>query len=59
VPYTGQFSFDVQVNYLPGDYHFVNANVWVDHLCGLVFRDPAYRSRGPSSIPGATKFSEK
>jgi hypothetical protein len=25
----------------------------------LVVRVPAYRSRGPGSIPGATRFSEK
>jgi hypothetical protein len=30
-----------------------------DRLCSLVFRIPGYRSRGPGSIPGATKFSEK
>jgi hypothetical protein len=29
-----------------------------DRLCGLV-RVPGYRSRGPDSIPGATRFSEK
>jgi hypothetical protein len=28
-------------------------------LCGLVVRVSGYRSRGPSSIPGATRFSEK
>jgi hypothetical protein len=28
-------------------------------LCGLVARAPGYRSRGPRSIPGATRFSEK
>jgi hypothetical protein len=28
-------------------------------LCGLVVRIPAYRSRGLSSIPGATRYSEK
>jgi hypothetical protein len=28
-------------------------------VCGLVVRVPGYRSRGPGSIPGATKFSEK
>jgi hypothetical protein len=26
---------------------------------GLVVRVPGYRSRGPGSIPGATRFSEK
>jgi hypothetical protein len=30
-----------------------------DHLCGLVVIVPGYRSRGPGSIPGATRFSEK
>jgi hypothetical protein len=28
-------------------------------LCGLLVRVPGYRSRGPGSIPGATRFSEK
>jgi hypothetical protein len=28
-------------------------------LCDLVVRVPGYRSRGPGSIPGATRFSEK
>jgi hypothetical protein len=31
----------------------------VDRLCGLVARVPGYRSRGPGSIRGATRFSEK
>jgi hypothetical protein len=30
-----------------------------DRLCGLVVKVHGYRSRGPGSIPGATKFSEK
>jgi hypothetical protein len=30
-----------------------------DRLCDRVVRVPGYRSRGPSSIPGATRFSEK
>jgi hypothetical protein len=30
-----------------------------DRLCGLVVRVPGYRSRGPGSIPDATRFSEK
>jgi hypothetical protein len=30
-----------------------------ERLCGLLVRDPGYRSRGPGSIPGATRFSEK
>jgi hypothetical protein len=28
-------------------------------LCGTVVRVSVYRSRGPGSIPGSTKFSEK
>jgi hypothetical protein len=31
----------------------------VDRLCGLVDRDPSYRSISLGSIPGATRFSEK
>jgi hypothetical protein len=31
----------------------------LDHLCGLVIRVPGYRTRGPGSIPSATRFSEK
>jgi hypothetical protein len=30
-----------------------------NHLCALVVRDPGYISRGPGSIPGAIRFSEK
>jgi hypothetical protein len=30
----------------------------IDRLCGLVVRVPGCRSRGPGSIPGATRFSE-
>jgi hypothetical protein len=29
-----------------------------DRLCGLVVGVPGYRSWGPGSIPGATRFSE-
>jgi hypothetical protein len=31
----------------------------IDRLCDLVVRVPGYRSRGPGSIPCATRFSEK
>jgi hypothetical protein len=31
----------------------------IDRLCGLVVRVLGYRSRGPGSIAGATRFSEK
>jgi hypothetical protein len=31
----------------------------VYRLSGLVVRVPGYRSKGPGSLPGATRFSEK
>jgi hypothetical protein len=31
----------------------------VDRLCGLAVRVPGYRSKGPGSIPGTTRLSEK
>jgi hypothetical protein len=31
----------------------------VDRLCGLVVRVTGYRCRGPGSIPGDTRFSDK
>jgi hypothetical protein len=31
----------------------------LDRLCGLAVRVPGCRSRGPGSIPGATRFTEK
>jgi hypothetical protein len=31
----------------------------MDRLCGLVVRVPRFKSRGPGSIPGATRFSEE
>jgi hypothetical protein len=31
----------------------------IDRLCGLVVRVPGYRSGGPGSFPGDTRFSEK
>jgi hypothetical protein len=33
--------------------------LYYDRLRGLVVRVSSYRSRGPGSIPGATRFSEK
>jgi hypothetical protein len=37
----------------------VKCDLVTDRLCFLVVRVPGYRSRGPGSIPGATRFSEK
>jgi hypothetical protein len=33
--------------------------IYHDRICDLVVRVPGYRSRGPGSIPGVTRFSEK
>jgi hypothetical protein len=33
-------------------------NIRVATNCGLVVRVPGYRSRGPGSVPGDTRFSE-
>jgi hypothetical protein len=35
------------------------SSMHIDLLCGLVVSVPGYRFRGPGSIPGATRFSEK
>jgi hypothetical protein len=40
-------------------YNTVSQFVVSHRLCGLVGRVPGYRSRGPDSIPGATRFSQK
>jgi hypothetical protein len=39
--------------------YFMNSYLCVDRLCGLVVRVLGYRSGGPGSIPGTTRFSEK
>jgi hypothetical protein len=45
---------------LPIIYIYIYIYIYIqDRLCGLVVRVPGYRSRGPGSIPGATRFSEK
>jgi hypothetical protein len=31
----------------------------IDELCGIMVRVPGYRSRGPGSILGTTRFSQK
>jgi hypothetical protein len=43
-------------SWIGDDFHLCTQS---DGLCGLVVRVPGYRSRGPGSIPGATRFSEK
>jgi hypothetical protein len=45
-------------NFLVQNEQFCNSIYYADRLCGRVVRVPGYRPRGPSSIPGATKFSK-
>jgi hypothetical protein len=42
-----------------GKYIYIYIYIYIYRVCGLVVRVPGYRSRGPGSIPGATRFSEK
>jgi hypothetical protein len=39
--------------------YFVMLLERIDRLCGLVARVPGYRFRGPGSILGGARFSEK
>jgi hypothetical protein len=41
------------------DYYLIPIYANIDRLCGLVVRVPGYRSRGPGSIPGSTRFPGK
>jgi hypothetical protein len=50
----------ISLKLLVGLCHFFRSLILdTDRLCGLVVRVPGYRSRGPGSIPYATRFSEK
>jgi hypothetical protein len=44
---------------LPRNIIISNASSTRDRLCGLVVRVLGYRSGGPGSIPGTTRFSGK
>jgi hypothetical protein len=39
--------------------YYILYYILYDRLCGLVVRVLGYRSGGPGSIPGTTRFSEK
>jgi hypothetical protein len=45
-------------NLITADILFLN-RLRIDRLCGLVVRVPGYRSRGPGSISGSTRFTDK
>jgi hypothetical protein len=44
---------------LNSDFNISTVSFIPDRPCGLVVGVLGYRSRGPDSIPGATRFSEK
>jgi hypothetical protein len=50
---------DEPLDSIKGKTLFENLATISNCLCGLVIRVPGYRSRGPGSIPGATRYSEK
>jgi hypothetical protein len=52
-------SFSACYGFIYGFTDFMVVYAYIDRLCGLVVRLSGYRSRGPSSIPGDTRFSEK
>jgi hypothetical protein len=49
--------FRLEILVMP--YMLLGTSYLLHRLCGLVGRVPGYRPRGPDSIPGATRFSEK
>jgi hypothetical protein len=59
----GEIGRTENINYLKKGCNLESSIKWRDRfrgcLCGLVVRVLGYRSRGPGSIPGATRFSEK
>jgi hypothetical protein len=57
-------SLNLRLNYKDEQVNAVYRNnngyiLRMDSLCGLVVTVPDYKSRGPGSMPGATRFSEK
>jgi hypothetical protein len=59
IPYQYVFMAWCLINYRHNIAYMLYYYYYYDRLCGLVVRVPVYRSRGPGSIPGATRFSEK
>jgi hypothetical protein len=55
----GPYAFILSCNYIYITINIIYSSIGKGCLCGLVVRVPAYRFRGPGSIPGATRFSEK
>jgi hypothetical protein len=50
------YTFICSIFILP---QYIMISLIIDRLCGLVVRVLGYRSGGPGSIPGTTRFSEK
>jgi hypothetical protein len=61
--YLHAFKFDVTLwfflTFLYNFLIYIFIRSFPDRLCGLVVRVLGYRSGGPGSIPGTTRFSEK
>jgi hypothetical protein len=52
-------STDMQTKNLDDQRCTFSSKMYFIYIYGLVVRVSDYRSRGPGSIPGATRFSEK
>jgi hypothetical protein len=57
--HSGWPSTEKQQKMLKKIWEFFHEDCCQDRLCGLVVRVLAYRSGGPGSIPGTTRFSDK
>jgi hypothetical protein len=58
-PYVGPLKGEAQcsaIRFITTRKQIVSLFLLDSRLCGLVIRVPVYRSRGPSSTPGATRF---
>jgi hypothetical protein len=53
-----KYNFKMQISGIVTEFDWIRIMAF-ERLCGLVVRVPGYRSRGQSSIPGFTSFSEK
>jgi hypothetical protein len=56
---SSEFNRSTLVSTLNSIYYLFHLFIFEARLCGLVVKVPGCRLRGPGSIPGATRFSEK
>jgi hypothetical protein len=66
--YTNKISVQEFDAFFPSFFFFLSLSLsfkniyksqFIDRFCDAVIRVPGYRSRGPGSITGATRFSER